>query len=119
MVIVNIAVLLAFAIFEADGSVGLGVFENYFSYDAHLFEENALNYGGGIIGVFIYAGFSALLGRAGSIIFTIALFVIAAILIVPLDAYARLFLKAKDKKEDLVAFQKERRQKKDIKMKET
>ncbi len=115
MVIVNIAVLLAFAIFEADGSVGLGVFENYFSYDAHLFEENALNYGGGIIGVFIYAGFSALLGRAGSIIFTIALFVIAAILIVPLDAYARLFLKAKDKKEDLVAFQKERRQKKDIK----
>ena len=115
MVIVNIAVLLAFAIFEVDGSVGLGVFENYFSYDAHLFEENALNYGGGIIGVFIYAGFSALLGRAGSIIFTIALFVIAAILIVPLDAYARLFMKAKDKKEDLVAFQKERRQKKDIK----
>ena len=115
IIIVNIAVLLAFAIFEADGSVGLGVFENYFSYDAHLFEENALNYGGGIIGVFIYAGFSALLGRAGSIIFTIALFVIAAILIVPLDAYARLFLKAKDKKEDLIAFQKERRQKKDIK----
>lgn len=115
IIIVNIAVLLAFAIFEADGSVGLGVFENYFSYDAHLFEENALNYGGGIIGVFIYAGFSALLGRAGSIIFTIALFVIAAILIVPLDAYMRLFLKAKDKKEDLIAFQKERRQKKDIK----
>lgn len=115
IIIVNIAVLLAFAIFEADGSVGLGVFENYFSYDAHLFEENALNYGGGIIGVFIYAGFSALLGRAGSIIFTIALFVIAAILIVPLDAYARLFSKAKDKKEDLIAFQKERRQKKDIK----
>ena len=115
IIIVNIAVLLAFAIFEADGSVGLGVFEDYFSYDAHLFEENALNYGGGIIGVFIYAGFSALLGRAGSIIFTIALFVIAAILIVPLDVYARLFLKAKDKKEDLIAFQKERRQKKDIK----
>ncbi len=115
IIIVNIAVLLAFAIFEADGSVGLGVFEKYFSYDAHLFEENALNYGGGIIGVFIYAGFSALLGRAGSIIFTIALFVIAAILIVPLDTYARLFLKAKDKKEDLIAFQKERRQKKDIK----
>ncbi len=101
IVLLNIAVILAFAQFKADRAIGTEVFNDYFATEAMLFSANDLNYGGGLIGVFIYAGISSLFGGVGTLVLIIALLIISAVLIVPLDVYGKFFAKAKTLKSDL------------------
>ncbi len=114
IILLNITVILAFALAKAGDSTGTGVFDAYFSIDPKLLSDNGLSYGGGLIGMFLYVGISALFGKIGTIVLIVALAIIDAILIVPLKYYERLFIKVKDTSGDLKIKHQEKKLEKEM-----
>ena len=107
LILLNITLILIFALMITSDEAGLSVFDAYFSIDAKLFVENDINYGGGIIGVFLYAGISALFDRAGTIVIAAALVIICAVLIIPISAYKKLLEKLRSSKDNLTTQHRE------------
>ncbi len=105
--LLNLAIILISALTLEKGASGMAVIENFFSFDAMLFSANAPNYGGGVLGALLYALTSSLFDQIGTMIVIGVLFVIAILLMVPLDMWQKLLTyekrpKAKKVKEEVV-----------------
>ncbi len=109
VILLNITLILIFALFSVGEEVGPEAFDTYFAMNPQLLTENDLYYGGGIIGILLYAALSALFARAGTIIVAVALVIICAILIIPITTYLKLFDKMRTGKESLALRYQERK----------
>lgn len=101
IVVLNISMIFTSALIYSKGAIGLEVITNFFSKFPNLLSEEIIRYGGGLIGAFLYALSSSLFDKSGTIVFIIALFVISAVLIIPLSAYSIFFEKTSDYAKEL------------------
>ena len=100
--LLNIAVILWSAMNEVEAGIsGFGIIKSYLSLNPMLFSDNAINYGGGILGAFFYSLTSSLFDKTGTLIVVIAIFLIALLLIIPFDTYMNILNSVSSKNADL------------------
>lgn len=112
-------VILMICTYISTQEVGINVFMNFINNSKAFFIEGAesLNAGGGLVGYFLYAIFSMLLGRAGVIIAIIVCIVITALLLVSLDVYKNAFFavvnffKVPESEEEVIEVEEEEEEK--------
>ncbi len=98
----NLAFILIGALNYIKSGTGMIVIENYFSFDPMFLSSDAPSYGGGLFGALFYALTSTLFDQIGTMIIIGVLFLIAILLMVPFDTWAKLLAferKPKVKKE--------------------
>ena len=100
VVLLNLTIYLLSSLVLTQGKVGLDAFEtyvnDYFNKDLFrlLISETKTSFGGGFLGVCLYALVSSLFDQTGTIILIIALFIISILLIVPLNKLIAAYQKA-------------------------
>ena len=96
VVLLNISVMmLSSLIFNNNGGVEFSKFNELFA-NIKLIADPEINYEGGLVGTLAYASFTSLFGSTGALITLVILFIISAILIIPLTYFKKAAIASKD-----------------------
>ncbi len=115
LIILNLAFILISALLNTHDEVGMAVIKGYFSFDAKLFENNQLNYAGGILGALLYALTSSLFDQTGTMIVIGALILVGLLLVVPFNYFMDMFDKSEELKDNIAAKWQEKKQSEKVK----
>ena len=96
VIVLNLTVMMLSSLI-ANNNLGIG-FDKFKTIFSELLKITSITaeYEGGLLGTFMYASFSSLFGSTGALITLIILFVICAVLIIPLQYFKKAALASKD-----------------------
>ena len=90
IIILNISVMMLCSLIkEGQSDVSFVIFDEIFNELKHLLSA-AADFRGGLVGTFAYASAFTLFGPTGAIVTLVILFVISAVLIIPLNYFSKL-----------------------------